>query len=388
MSTNLMRLDAFLHMWEDRCFMSSLIVRMALAGNQPPPCPLEGPLVHWRELRSYVLGYRTGQPFDKERFLGSEKTRTFLYPDTLLPIELAAWSSSSRRVFRMSSDLQLLLEATDLGDFSFSEIPWPFDSFVLLLETPIACLNGTHVDAILVTTCYKILDSKSTMVQIHLLPQEIDKREFLPTHAVHDFEDALKKGRSQRMKKLIDRWSHTAAPFMRTFFSLDKRADASVAGSAFNTMKESVGTKAGQSNLDANIEQYPHWDAAVRVVAGLCLYLKSLPARNNQAGDWIKPPSVPDWKAIINASEVCSVTSVHTLTAEEQQDLRGAVNEERSGPKHQVRAHYRRGHWRRAPGYGGDQNSPRVIHVRPTLVRRDRLPEGAAPGGSESRIKS
>lgn len=387
MSKNLMRLDALLRMWEDRCFMSSLGVRMALAGNRPPPCPLEGPLVHWRELRSYVLGYRAEQPFDKERFLGSAETQKFLYPDALLPIELAAWSSSSRRVFHMSSDLQLLLEATDLGDFSFSEVPWPFDSFVILLETPIDCLDGTHADAILVTTCYKLLSSESTMVQIHLLPREMDERKFLPIHVINDLEDALTRRRVARMQKLLSRWGDTAKPFLRTFFSLDKRAGASVAGSAFDTMRGSSKAETRHDNLNPMIDQYPHWDAAVRVVAGLCLYLKSLPARSKRVSEWIKPVSVPDWKAIINAAEVCSVTSVHILTVQEQEGLRGAVDKERNEPKHQVRTHYRRGHWRRAPGSGADPDAPRVIHVRPTLVRRDRLPEGAAPGGSESRFK-
>lgn len=51
---------------------------------------------------------------------------------------------------------------------------------------------------------------------------------------------------------------------------------------------------------------------------------------------------------------------------------------------HELCAHFRRGHWRRPPGQGDDPTASKTVWVRPTLVRRDRLPEGALPGGSES----
>lgn len=387
MTEKLMRLEALLRMWEDRCFMASLGVRVQLATRQPVACPLEGPLVHWRDLRSYLLGYRAGQPFDSTRFLGSFATQRFINPDTNTPLELASWSADSRRAFRMSGDLQLLLEATDLGDFSLSEIPWPFGSFAIVLENPIDCSGGVLADVILVTTCYKVLNGASSLVQIHLLPQAMDEREFLPTHAIRDLEDAVMHRRGPRFSKLMDRWGNAAHSLLRTIFSIDMRSDAPVTGSAFNAAMGAWGPRAVH-NLNPDITSYPHWDAAVRLVAGLCFYLKSLPAQSGHVSTWTRPASATtDWQAVINTAQVCSLSSAHTLTAEEHQDLRDAVDEERRGSTYQVRAHFRRGHWRRAPGKGDDPNSPRVVHVRPTLVRRDRLPEGAAPGGTETRIK-
>lgn len=124
-----------------------------------------------------------------------------------------------------------------------------------------------------------------------------------------------------------------------------------------------------------------HFEIAARIVAGLCLYLTTLPTRTSHRSEWRPADSLakrPDPRAITTGAEVCLVSSVYELTAQEREVI------ERVGPRgyYELCCHFRRGTWRRKPGFGQDPTAPKVVHVRPTIVRKDRLPEGAVPGGS------
>ena len=54
-----------------------------------------------------------------------------------LPEELSDWTQSSRRVFYLTRELQMLLALTSFEKITWGDIPWPFRSFVIVLEEPI-----------------------------------------------------------------------------------------------------------------------------------------------------------------------------------------------------------------------------------------------------------
>jgi hypothetical protein len=299
-------------------------------------------------------------------------------------------------MFRLTDDLQLLLEGTDLGDFRVSDIPWPFDSFVVLLARPIETMCNAWVDAILVSRGNQLLHPSQPYVEIQLLPTVLDQREYLPQYAIRDMEDALAKKRVSRLRKLFDRWSPAADPLLRTIFPISPSLDIGVSRSALSMAK--ISAPLAEDCLDPHIEHYPHWDLALRIVAGLALHLTTISGHSRHAPTWTRPDThTLDFQAVVSDALVCEVSSTHILSANERQNLREAIDDERSVAigkttsdcaSREVRAHYRRGYWRRAPGSGNDPNAPKCIHVRPTLVRSDRLPQGAAPQGAESRFKT
>jgi len=300
-------------------------------------------------------------------------------------------------MFRLSPDLQTLLEGTELGEFRISDVPWPFDSFVVLLAQPIPTLTpGEFTDAILVSRGTAVLTPDSPLVTVELLPQGFGTREYLPDRVVLEMEDAFRDKRKERLKKLLDRWGKAAEPYLRPIFHLNSMSGEYVKTSAAKLAENAlVGHPNWMKNLNQNIASYPHWDGAVRIIAGLSLYLKSLPTKKHKESDRLQRSTIQaDWQSVVNGADVCAVSSAHELSGEEHENLKLAIQDEQlaldaeaKGQTYEVRAHYRRGHWRRAPGTANNPEAPKVIHVRPTLVRRDRLPDGTAPRGSETRLK-
>ena len=127
-------------------------------------------------------------------------------------------------------------------------------------------------------------------------------------------------------------------------------------------------------------------DTLLRVVVGLVLYLKTLPADSRHVSPPTQPfrSGLPDRKVITNRWEVCNVTSVIPLTREERvfYGIEGNLEQQRQA-KRELSCHFREGHWRRPPGKGDDPTAPRTVHVRPCIVRRDRLPkDGGLPAGA------
>jgi hypothetical protein len=60
----------------------------------------------------------------------------------------------------------------------------------------------------------------------------------------------------------------------------------------------------------------------------------------------------------------------------------GGNQEDQRQARFELSCPFREGHWRRPPGKGDDPTAPRTVHVRPCIVRRDRLPKdgGLLPG--------
>ena len=110
-----------------------------------------------------------------------------------------------------------------------------------------------------------------------------------------------------------------------------------------------------------------------------------LPVHSPHKSEWepLSRKAQQDLSLVTREAEVCTISSCHKLTAKERAAL-GIDMKVGSVGGHEVRAHFRRGHWRRLPGYGDQPDAPKLVWVRPTLVRRDRLPRGALPGGAET----
>ena len=125
---------------------------------------------------------------------------------------------------------------------------------------------------------------------------------------------------------------------------------------------------------------------AWQIVIGLAMYLKMLPPTSPHHGMWISADPQQrllgslDHRAITDESEICSVSSMRRLSAGERQLFFDYANG-RSG--FEMPVHFRIGYWHRPKGRGQDPEYPKTEWTHPTLVRADRLPQGAVPGGSQ-----
>jgi len=339
--------------------------------------PHIGPVKHFMELRKHLLKIRSAEQFDFEKFLlPTEVSQTLStnWPRLMshFPAEMALWICESRRVFRITRELQVLLGATLLGDIRWCDMHWPFDAFVVMLDIPIKSSFDCEYDCILVSR-YCMPDDPEGVIAFRLFSTALD-----------DQQRVISPIKQRRISGLIQekKWQEASALLANhrlprlpvdPFF-----VKANEQSKVVESMAEiSCGYKL--SDVEA-----PQWDIAAQLVVGLCLYMNTLPPKSSHKSDWnpaLKSLGRPNPNSVTDAAQICTISSTFKLRKEDS-ELIGINGTTRAF--HEICAHFRRGHWRRRPGQGQDPNAPRAVWVRPTLVRRDRLQDGAIVGGSEN----
>lgn len=315
-------------------------------------------------------------------------------------MSLAPWTFHSRRVFHLTEELQALLAATSLRGMKWSDVSWLFPSFVVILEQPIVGDSG-KADCIVVNqalyrndrTQYVITSGElrlgdEKVLYMRLLPRELCNIGKLSTTLKKQIESAIAAKQWRRVCNLIDVTPESGQPISGLTFALDMNrvADELVTKSIKGLVLESGMPIDNRSTFRTS--SLTEWNEAARIVVGMCLYLSTLPLKSPHRSNWTparQQSNKPDSLAVTSEAEVCTVSSVHTLTREEREVL-GLEGAERQRAHYEVKTHFRRGHWRRPPGMGDDPNALKIVWVKPTLVRRDRLPENALPSGAEAQL--
>lgn len=375
------RLEQALHMWEDHNFLMNGFSCIDTGLGQHPVVPLAGPIIHWHEFRRYLLSLLTNPllDFDRERFIGPPEVAKFLATEgkfsLFLPEALAAWTRHSRRVFHVTSDLQMLLDATSLEGITWADVSLPFESFAITLEAPINDWEENEYDCILVSREWDT-EADRSVVGIRLMPHAMDDNWMVSRKTRQIITRQLKRKQWAEAERRI---KHEVSKkiLMRTKIRYIDPAsrDIQVTAQIFDV------SHIGQGQRDISVER------ASRLVVGLCLYLSALPPGSPHQSNWmpIARHGTPDPGAITQEAEVCTVWSTHTLTPQEREIIDPQV--ERKRRPYELSAHFRKGHWRRSPGQGSNPNAPKIVWVRPTLVRKDRLDKDTLPGGAESLLQ-
>lgn len=374
MKNQTVRLEQALRFWEDHCFFYRLVYLFKQKTGHssiPGECPQTGPILHWQSFRKHLLkAFNPDVSFELEQYCGTGEFRRFLDPQ-LLPFYLWHWTCCSRRIYHISDELQLLLRATSLDDVKWGDIRLPFDSFCIQLDDPIKDpRSGRQYDVLLITKN----DVQSSRIDYVLLNQRLESYEATTLAQRQNIENDFSKKKfsrvSKRLKRMNDSFRQCASVVVSSNLGLiqDKKIE--------------------ENDLGEVQHEVQHIDAvsvhlqAIRIIAGLCLYLRTLPSNSPHQSDWKPANKMPgrlDSKVITTEALICTVTSTHKLTVEEKRVL----EEHRTGVGgYEVRAHFRSGHWRRPPGLGSDPTAERTVWVRPALVRRDRLPPDSVPAGS------
>ena len=127
----------------------------------------------------------------------------------------------------------------------------------------------------------------------------------------------------------------------------------------------------------------------MRIVAGMCLYMQSLPPSSPYVSPWQAADqdvlSYPD-AIVADQAMVCAVSTQFRLTPEEK----GTFNEHtretmagNGGSAHIRAPHFRQGFWHRPRGKGGDPLAKKSEWTRPTIVNKDMLKDGELPKGAD-----
>lgn len=385
------RLEQMLTYWEDQCFVHSIVSEHGTRLNYPAEYlkwfPFSGPLRHWRELRGHLreLG-RHGGVLDSDRF--TTVTNLLVTSQGSLmqfPLYLRDWTVSSRRAFHLDEEVQALLSALSFRGMKWADLLFPFESFLVTFEVPIRTELDAY-DAAIVTRLYApdVLrhENGESGLSIGLLSSRLNEYRPFTTLEKDMLWRAARKG-SARVRDAIDPENPRfldPGPFLSTSAGpnfLERMASESI------TEGHPVLSLGGETSSDT-LASTGAMNAAFRLTAGLCLYLSSLESTSPHRSGWKTPPTrgLPDPKAITRDSQVCLIRSSFELSPEERTVfIMGSGGYEMS-------ARFRRGHYRRLPGEGQNPHAPKVVLVRPTLLREDRLAPGELPGGSMTILKA
>jgi len=313
--------------------------------------------------------------FDYSKFVGQpvwQGAKSETYPrQRLLAAQVASWTRSSRRIYHIPEDLQLLLTATTLDDVNWSMIRWPFESFLITFDLPLV-LGGEEIDSILV--CDEFSDKKwEGKIKIILaIPRKLKTQ-----------QEVFLGDQSERILKAIER---------NDFAYASEKIHAIITNRLDNLCPEMLVIKSDAFSHDGIAAKFEkeEWEdvgmqKVLRLVFGLLLYLQSLPSSVTAPKGW--QPQKPEVhrnhsNKITLAAEVCNVASVYKLTEKEKEIFKVGLR----SVSVEVSPHYREGHWRRPPGKGADPNHPKTVWVRPTIVRMDKLEDGGLPGGSKENL--
>jgi hypothetical protein len=370
-------LDTILKFQEDASFEYECMQHVSKAtGFKQDPIAEMRPASHWRDLRDHLMrAQEHDSVLDKERFLGSERLPANPTHDVSFPYVLWHWSKHSRRVFQMDTDLQALLRhVTVHRTISSGEIMLPFDAFMLALPEPITA-SHPHQDVLkrfrsLLIVHVPVADSYDGRERIAVMLFSEVWRGYKPLNG-HDRDVIRTSIRKRNWLKVMRALRTTAATALMAsemvFFTI--------------AWEDFIALAAGRHEEEVD----PVFAEIARLLVGFILYLSMLPPGSPHRSDWEKPanPGKPDPRSITDGAEICTVASIHRLTPEEQERfLSESVTTGR-----EVSAHFRRGHFRKAPGTGHDPDAPRIVMVKPTIVRRDRLRPGEVVGGALAIVK-
>ena len=388
MATTIRRLEQALQLWERHFYGINCVSRLETMFGQTPNVPIFGPVEHWKRLRAYLLRSMDDEfgveLFNTERIPEVEKhTVVFLQ---MLPWALALWTRNSRRVYHLNAEIQKLILLTSLEGVAWGSVPLPFDSFAVTFEVPIIDSYGYEYDSIIFNK------SESGHLDFYAFCTSLERVQPVSDFTFTQIERAISARRIanvvHRLKEIdkdingavIGNVIHIGStdPKLENVFIADIDAGSHI--HVVDSKPDDKDSKRKNAITDTVFLS--------RLVAGLCLYLRTVPSGSPHVSSWTKQPASKGNELttdITREADVCLVTSMYTLDHDEHALL---ANVRRFDAKsfHELSAHFREGHWRRPPGHGHDPNAVKTVHVRPTIVRADRRVAGTLIGGMQKSL--
>lgn len=342
------RMEEMLNHWETQYFFQEIIKFNKNPFLRKMDCP------NINKLRNALLTSTSDEildisfleiiPTDPEKFDGVIFTEAM---STLL--NLISWNRHSRRVFHLSSDIQMLLDATSLKNIKWEQVRFPFDTFVVSLDTPLKSDDGNLYDAFLFSRTDDLLNDPTVMPrwELKLLPQTLSTAKRLKEYdvkkilrCINGSEDEFKYGLNYALEKYFK-------PEEDIQMLLAEKIEP-------NTLHgENVTDFIERLNDSEHILKNHPLDSAFHILINLCLYLENFPS------SVIKAPVKKSQEARKKGAQKSFVDDLENLFTvlcrfkmkdEEIKKLANFVRASKNS--HEIRAHWRRAHWRRKPHCG------------------------------------
>ncbi len=318
-------------------------------GVIPNHLPPEGDLRKALVDRDLELSYLTCQ-----RLCAGGEVTKFIYDNGS---DLAEWCTKSKRVFNISQSLAEMLIETELPDFPSNEVRFVNESFVIQIEEPIKMSNGRSHDFIL--CCYS---SATHSLSIRSYPASYENYVALQQDQRKVIEkDARKK--SRRFDRAVNRINKQSEDRFIVGYTCFVGHSHSLREAVFDNAPE---------------DEKEEWDFLFHLALGVNLYIQSTRTEDTETVR-IAPNCN---KTRSGKTSFTAETQIFELSTSSVFSRKNQTSNSPEGPFGSIRPHFRRGYWRRPPGYGNDPEAFATIWVRPTMVHRDKVETGERPIGS------
>jgi hypothetical protein len=123
------------------------------------------------------------------------------------PYELFLWNVSSRRVFHLPHSLQAMLASAELPDIRWSDMLWPFDSFIISLEKPLVMTHPAdgveqRLDTVMVSRSKRLDGTPVVLFRLLHVPGKPGKRYGYTRKEVIEFRKLKRKRPAAAVKSM------------------------------------------------------------------------------------------------------------------------------------------------------------------------------------------
>lgn len=393
MGKRIEQLENLIRLWEDQQFLTKMLYTVEGLSRTPPvEVGFSGPTANFEGLRNHIVKNAQSGNFDYRKFVNSEEKIDVLSSRGLvIPPALFSWNRYSRRVFHITRDLQTLLSATSLDGIDWSEVQWPFRSFLLVLDEPLEYL-GNRFSSILVTEIGSIIApiKHTTRLSFMFLSENLET--YKPLDRAKIIQRATPRKWDQM--KMARKLSHIEGDFYEGFDFVVTDGAYKISGPIMGLLSSSSIPEpepvsgSAEATTDDSYVRYSLFEKALHLVVSVCMYLSTLPPKKFP-DDWqprekeMEPIGEYNPAAITTPNGIFTIACESTLSRESQETV-AAITESRIS--REKRPHWRRGHWRKVWGGRNNPEAPR-IWIHPSLINKHRLPPHSLPVGSRTTLE-
>jgi|AntRauTorckE6833_2_1112554.scaffolds.fasta_scaffold12871_2 hypothetical protein len=314
------------------------------------------------------------------------------------PYELFLWNVSSRRVFHLPHSLQAMLASAELPDIRWSDMLWPFDSFIISLEKPLVITHPAdgveqRLDTVMVSRSKRLDGTPVVLFRLLHVPGKPGKRYGYTRKEVIEFRKLKRKRPAAAVKSMtrklheLNRHNKNQQGSYNAVLRIGGHNDVIIVEP--EALRISHGGvpdgHGGVYEAESTNSYYDGLSVTIRIVVGWMLYLETL---SQKSVTWSVPkrtaPRVTVGGAsaiIIEPENICNIVGKGRINPSE------VTNEaEQRCSKGFVRPHWRRAHYKRPRGSA--HNAPKSVRVPPVLVRADLVPLYGIVGGTTTVVIS
>lgn len=325
-----------------------------------------------------------------------------------LPTELFHWNRSSRRVFSIPHELQVLFGAAEFPDMQWKDVLWPHDCFVLSLESPLCFFDPEGEEREYDTILILHSGDEGVVVRVFDKPEHDSEAIRIGPNVVRNFRKKVGRQQYEDADKIIKKKQRRLAGIYSVYPGAVHTVFKHLGGgespvriepSDIYYSEEANRMQVGRTDLRNWVDQIQQgervtpWEqvdddtrygfevlsVATKVAVSWMLYLESLPSSSIQAKPFRKERSTPRRSGaagiITQPERLFEIIGRGSICAGRKADEEGPRN-----TKGFVRPHWRRAHYKRPRG--APPGAAKTVRVPAVLVRPDLVPLYGIIGGT------